>query len=75
MRRGVYSGVVQEYALLSRSLDINKRFQNIFKTRYIVDTSNKDTIDRIGQALEKLDTTIRFQKTRLQQIEEEIKVA
>jgi CheY-like chemotaxis protein len=73
MRRGVHFGIVREYALLSRSVDINKRFLDIFKTRYILDNSNIDTIDSIGQTLEKLDTTLKFQKTRLQLIEKEIK--
>src|SRR5208283_266245 len=73
-RCGVDSGVVNEYALLARSIDINKRFLNIFETRYNLNNTNIHSSDNICQALKKLDATIRFQKTRLQQIEGEIKV-
>jgi CheY-like chemotaxis protein len=71
---GVDSNVVSEYALLSRSIDINKRFLNIIETRYNLNNSYIDTNDSIYAALKKLDATIRFQKTRLQEIEEEIKI-
>ena len=73
-RCGVDSGVVNEYALLARSIDINKRFLNIFETRYNLNNTNIHSSDNICQALKKLDATIRFQKTRLQQIEGEIKL-
>ena len=72
-RCGVDSGVVNEYALLSRSIDINKRFLNIIETRYNLNNSYMESSDSICQALKKLDATIRFQKTRLQQIEDKIK--
>ncbi|MFZ0006454.1 MAG: response regulator [Methanoregula sp.] len=71
---GVDSRVVSEYALLSRSIDINKRFLNIIETRYNLNNAYMDTNDSIYAALKKLDATIRFQKTRLQEIEEEIKI-
>jgi DNA-binding response OmpR family regulator len=71
-RRGIHFSIIKEYAILSRSVDVNKRFLNILKGRYILDTSHKDLIDSIGQTLEKLDATIRFQENRLQQVREEI---
>ncbi|MGA9030017.1 MAG: response regulator [Methanoregula sp.] len=74
MKRGVDSGVVNEYALLLRSVDINKQFLNIFETRYNLNNSNIHSSDNICQALKKLDATIRVQKTRLQEIEGKIRI-
>jgi CheY-like chemotaxis protein len=70
---GLDSDIVREYALLLRSIDINKRFLNIFETRYNLNNSYYTPNDSICEALKKLDTTIRVQKTRLQEIEGKIR--
>ncbi len=73
MKCGVDGDIVREYALLLRSIDINKRFLNIFETRYNLNNSFIGPNDSICQALKKLDSTIRVQKTRLRQIEEKLR--
>ena len=75
MQGEVDFGVVNEYAHLSKSIDINKRFLNLFETRYNLNNSIIDASDTYCQALKQLDSTIRFQKTRLQQISEQIKIS
>ncbi|MGA9620812.1 response regulator, partial [Methanoregula sp.] len=40
VQRGIYPDVIDEYAHLSRSIDINSRFLNIFETGYILDESS-----------------------------------
>ncbi|HVP96790.1 response regulator [Methanoregula sp.] len=72
-REGIDSEIIREYALLVRSIDINKRFLNIFETRYNLNNSFSTSNDSIGQALKNLDATIRVQKTRLQEIEARIR--
>jgi two-component system OmpR family response regulator len=72
-QQGVDADIIREYARLSRSVDINKRFLNIFETRYNLNNSYFDANDSISQALKNLDSTIRVQKTRLQEIEGKIR--
>jgi CheY-like chemotaxis protein len=72
-KEGVCDDIVREYALLLRSIDINKRFLNIFETRYNLNNSYFAANDDISRALKELDSTIRVQKTRLQQIEGKIR--
>ncbi|MFZ0006481.1 response regulator [Methanoregula sp.] len=72
---GIDFGIITEYAQLSRSIDINNRFLHIFKTMNDLNNSFKDASENIAETLEKLGTTIKVQRIRLQQIQEEIKVA
>jgi two-component system OmpR family response regulator len=72
-KEGVCDDIVREYALLVRSIDINKRFLNLFETRYNLNNSYFAANDEISRALKKLDSTIRAEKTRLREIEEKIR--
>jgi CheY-like chemotaxis protein len=72
-KEGLDGDIVREYARLLRSIDINKRFLNIFETRYNLNNSYFSANDSICQALKKLDATIRVQKTRLHEIEGKIR--
>ncbi|MGB8219823.1 MAG: response regulator [Methanoregula sp.] len=72
-KEGVDGDIVHEYALLVRSIDINKRFLNLFETRYNLNNSYLAANDDISRALKKLDATIRAQKTRLREIEGKIR--
>jgi CheY-like chemotaxis protein len=72
---GVDFGVANEYARLSKSLAVNKRFMNIFETLHNASNSKTDASDNIFQALEKLDANIRFQESRLHEIKAEIGTA
>jgi two-component system, OmpR family, response regulator len=69
IKEGVDGDIVREYALLVRSIDINKRFLNLFETRYNLNNSSFTANDDISRALKKLDSTIRAEKTRLKEIE------
>jgi CheY-like chemotaxis protein len=71
---GIDYNVVNEYAQLSKSIDINKRFIKIFETINNATDAKVGVSDNMYQALKKLNDDIRFQETRLHQIEEKIRI-
>ncbi|MFA6363943.1 response regulator [Methanoregula sp.] len=60
--------LVNEYAQLSKSIDINKRLMKILETTYNFNDSKARVSDDITRTLKSMDTTIRFQEARFQQI-------
>jgi len=72
-KEGVDGDIVREYAHLVRSIDINKRFLNLFETRYNLNNSYFAPNDDISRALKNLDSKIRAEKTRLREIEGKIR--
>ena len=72
-KEGVDGDIVREYAHLVRSIDINKRFLNLFETRYNLNNSYFAANDDISRALKNLDSKIRAEKTRLREIEGKIR--
>ena len=69
---GVDFDIVNEYALLSKSIDVNKRLMKILKTTYNFNDSKVRVSDDISRALKTMDTNIRFQEARLQEIKGEL---
>ncbi len=60
--------MVSEYSQLSKSIDVNKRLMKILETTYNFNDSKVRVSDDISRALKSMDTNIRFQEARLQQI-------
>jgi CheY-like chemotaxis protein len=69
---GVDFDIVNEYALLSKSIDVNKRLMKILETTYNFNNSKVRVSDDISRALKNMDANIRFQESRLQQIKGEL---
>ena len=62
--------IANEYALLSKSIDVNKRLMKILETTYNFNDSKVRISDDISRALKNMDTNIKFQEARFQQIKE-----
>jgi len=60
--------IINEYARLSKSIDVNKRLIKILKSTYNFNDSKVSMSDEISRAIKSMETNIRFQETRLQQI-------
>ncbi len=69
---GVVLDIVNEYALLTKSIDVNKRLMKILETTYNFNDSKVHVSDDISRALKNMDTNIKFQEARLQQIKNEL---
>ena len=60
--------IINEYARLSKSIDVNKRLMKILENTYNFNDSKVSVSDEISRAIKSMETNIRFQETRLQQI-------
>ena len=60
--------LVSEYSQLSKSIDVNKRLMKILETTYNFNDSKVRVSDDISKALKSMDTNLKFQEARLQQI-------
>ncbi len=69
---GIGFDIVNEYALLSKSIDVNKRLMKILETTYNFNDSKVRISDDISRALKNMETNIKFQEARLQQIKGEL---
>ena len=69
---GVDFDLVNEYARLSTSIDVNKKLMKILETTYNIRNSKSSTSTSIAKVLKNSDATIKFQETLLQQIKEKI---
>ena len=64
--------LVNEYSQPSKSIDVNKRLMKILETTYNFNDSKVRVSDDISRALKSMDTNIRFQEARLQQIKSDL---
>ncbi len=69
---GVDPDMINEYAQLSKSIDVNKRLMKILETTYNLNDSKVRVGDDISRALKSLDTNLKFQEARLQQIKGDV---
>ena len=65
---GFEADIINEYARLSKSIDINKRLMKILETTYNFNDSKVRVSEEITRAIKSMETNIKFQETRLQQI-------
>ena len=64
--------IISEYARLSKSIDINKRLLKILETTYNINDVKLRVSDEISRAIKSMETNIKFQESRLQQIKDEL---
>ncbi len=64
--------LIDEYARLSKSVDVNKRLLQILETTYNVHDSNVKLSEKITSAIKGMSTSIRFQEDRLNHIRDEL---
>ena len=63
---------ISEYARLSKSIDVNKRLLKILETTYNINDVKMRVSDEISRAIKSMETNIKFQESRLQQIKDEL---
>ena len=71
-KSGFDAEVITEYARLSKSIDVNRRLMKILETTYNYNDSKLRINDEISRAIKSMETNIRFQENRFQQIKGEI---
>jgi len=64
--------VVSEYARLSKGIDVNKRLLKILESTYNINDVKMRVSDEISRAIKSMETNIKFQESRLQQIKGEL---
>jgi len=69
---GADEELVSEYARLSKGIDVNKRLMKILETTYNFNDSKVRVSDDISRALNTMDTNLKFQEARLQQLKTEL---
>jgi two-component system, OmpR family, response regulator len=69
---GIDPDMVNEYAQLSKSIDVNKRLMKILETTYNFNDSKVRVSEDISRALKSMDTNLKFQEARLQQIKSDL---
>lgn len=69
---GVAPDLINEYAQLSKSIDVNKRLIKILETTYNFNDSKAQVSEDISRALKNMDASLKFQETRFQQIKSEL---
>jgi len=69
---GFDAQVISEYARLSKSIDVNKRLLKILETTYNINDVKMRVSEDISRAIKSMETNIKFQEGRLQQIKDEL---
>ncbi len=69
---GFDSQMISEYARLSKSIDVNRRLLKVLETTYNINDTKLRVSDEITRAIKSMETNIKFQESRLQQIREEL---
>lgn len=64
--------VVSEYARLSKGIDVNKRLLKILESTYNINDVKMRVSDEISRAIKSMESNIKFQESRLQQIKDEL---
>ncbi|HNX18208.1 MAG TPA: response regulator [Methanoregula sp.] len=65
---GLDPALIDEYAHLSKSIDVNKRLIKILETTYNFNDSKAPVSEDISRALKNMVTNLQFQETRFQEI-------
>ena len=60
--------IIEEYARLSKNVDVNKRLLKILETTYNIHDSKVALSEKISYAIKSMGTSIKYQEERLQQI-------
>jgi two-component system OmpR family response regulator len=71
-KAGLDQRMIEEYARLSKSVDVNKRLLKILETTYNIHDSKVALSEKISTAIKSMSTSIKFQEERLQHIRGEL---
>ena len=71
-KAGFGTEIINEYARLVKSIDVNHRLMKILESTYNFNDSTVSVSEDISRAMKSMETIIRFQETRLQQIKQEL---
>jgi len=66
--------IIDEYARLSKSIEVNNRLVNILESTYNIAESKAKGGDEIARAIKNMTLNISFQEERLNQIREELQL-
>ena len=69
---GFDTQMISEYARLSKSIDVNRRLLKVLETTYNINDTKLRVSDEITRAIKSMETNIKFQENRLQQIRDEL---
>jgi len=67
--------IIDEYARLSKSIEVNHRLVNILESTYNISDSKAKVGDEIARAIKNMVMNISFQEERLGQIREDLQLA
>ncbi len=71
-KAGFDQRMIEEYARLSKSVDVNRRLLKILETTYNIHDSKVALSEKISTAIKSMSTSIKFQEERLQHIRGEL---
>jgi len=71
-KSGADDELVGEYARLSKGIDVNKRLMKILETTYSFNDTKVRVSEDLSRALKTMDSDLRFQEARLQQLKTEL---
>jgi len=71
-KAGFDQRLIDEYARLSKSVDVNKRLLKILETTYNIHDSKANLSEKISYAIKSMGMSIKFQEERLQHIRGEL---
>jgi CheY-like chemotaxis protein len=69
---GVELDTINEYALLSTGVNVNKRLVKLLETTYNLNDSKVDLTTNFSKVIKNMKATIKYQEDRLQQIKEKM---
>jgi len=69
---GFDTDIISEYARLCKSIDVNRRLMKILETTHNFNDAKNRVSDEIARAIKSMETNIKFQENRLQQIKGEL---
>jgi CheY-like chemotaxis protein len=72
---GIDQKVIDEYARLSKSIEVNKRLMSILESTYNISDSKAKVGEEIARAIRAMNMNITFQEDRLREIRDQMKVS
>ena len=72
---GIDQKMIDEYARLSKSIEVNRRLMSILESTYNISNSKAKVGEEIARAIRSMNMNIEFQEDRLRELRDQIKVA
>lgn len=71
---GIDQKTIDEYARLSKSIEVNRRLMSILESTYNISDSKAKVGEEIARAIRSMNMNIEFQEDRLRELRDQIKV-